>query len=469
MSSSITIQELANALEREGTTVLDVRPIDAWNGWALQSEKRGGHALGAIPFPASWLDDLDEQKLTAELADRGVAGESDVVVYGYGREDAGAAAARLEALGLGPVRVFEEGLPAWADDRSRPMSSLTRFRQLVHEQWLATLLEGGKPPHHDGRRYVLAHVSFDNRDDYDQGHIPGAVFLDTLFLERPEDWNRRTPAELKEAAERLGITRGTTVVLYGRTGSPTMKMEHPGRHAGQIAARRAAWLLMYVGVEDVRVLHGGLASWQKAGRPITTEETKPEPVAEFGTSIPARPELIVDTPEAKELLADPMGDLVSMRSWEEFIGESSGYHYVGPKGRIPGAVFGNCGSDAYHMENYRNHDHTMRSYHDIAAIWKEAELTSNKRVAFYCGTGWRASEAAFCAHLMGWGRVAVYDDGWFVWSMDEGNPIARGLPEGHVGSERPKGLLRADPVSDESRGKVVAGVRPDRPPDDCSG
>jgi len=40
------------------------------------------------------------------------------------------------------------------------------------------------------------------------------------------------------------------------------------------------------------------------------------------------------------------------------------------KGRIPGAIFGNCGSDACHMENYRNLDHTMREFGEVRAIWK---------------------------------------------------------------------------------------------------
>jgi thiosulfate/3-mercaptopyruvate sulfurtransferase len=42
----------------------------------------------------------------------------------------------------------------------------------------------------------------------------------------------------------------------------------------------------------------------------------------------------------------------------------------------------------------------MRSYDDIAAQWRTWGVTPDKRVAFYCGTGWRASEAFFYAYLM---------------------------------------------------------------------
>ena len=56
--------------------------------------------------------------------------------------------------------------------------------------------------------------------------------------------------------------------------------------------------------------------------------------------------------------------------------------------------------------------------------WAEAGITPDKWVAFYCGTGWRASETWFDAHVMGWSRVAVYDGGWLEWSSDpENNPV----------------------------------------------
>jgi thiosulfate/3-mercaptopyruvate sulfurtransferase len=438
MSLFLSIQDLLDTLtHKDPVVVLDVRSTAAYNGWTLNGESRGGHVAGAIPFPLAWFDDLQEDEIVAALKERGITHETNIIVYGNGRDDAESAAARLETLRYAYSRILPNGFAAWADDPHRPIGRLPRFTQLVHEHWLAQLLNDGDPPHFDGRRYVLAHTSFDNREDYDQGHIPGAISLDTLFLEEPEHWNHRNPNELEQALIARGITHDTMVVLYGRSGNPSMEMESPGRFAGQIAAMRAALLLLYAGVEDVRVLDGGLTAWLAAGYPLSTRETVPSPVERFGRSIPARPEFIVDIEEAKELLADPHGELVSMRSWEEFIGNVSGYHYVGPKGRIPGAIFGNCGSDAYHMENYRNHDNTMRCYHDIDARWREVGVTPDKRVAFYCGTGWRASESFFYAYLMGWDRIAIYDGGWYEWSMDAGNPTETGIPKDYLDTGLP--------------------------------
>jgi 3-mercaptopyruvate sulfurtransferase SseA len=432
MARFISIEDLAGSIDRENNVVVDVRPMAAFNGWRLRQESRGGHMAGAVPFPLSWMDLLDPAVMVEFLQNRGILPGKNVILYGYGHDDGEAAATKLAGLGFHSLQVFRDGLPAWALDAARPMNRLSRYKHLVYPEWLASLITDGAAPEYDGGSYVLAHTSFDNHDDYDAGHIPGAISLDTLFLEEPEHWNRRNPDELEQALLANGITRDTTVVLYGRNSNPTMTQEHPGRHAGEIAAMRTALLLLYAGVLDVRVLDGGLNAWIREGRETTTQPVSPVPVEEFGCRIPARPDYIIDIEEAKDYLADSQSELVCMRSWPEFLGEKSGYHYIGPRGRIPGAVFGNCGSDAYHMENYRNHDNTMLCYHEIEANWKEIGIVPGKRIAFYCGTGWRASEAFFYAYLLGWNRIAVYDGGWYEWSIDEGNPTETGPPSGPV-------------------------------------
>ena len=271
-------------------------------------------------------------------------------------------------------------------------------------------------------------------EEYEEGHLPGALYLDTNRLEDPADWNRRSPAEIEATLQALGITHDTTVVLYGRDTVGHANEKWPGRRAGQIAATRAALILSYAGVTDVRLLDGGYDWWVTDGHPLETVLREPSPVTAFGKAIPQRPDYIVDIGEAKEILADQAGAaLVSVRTWREHIGNVSGYNYIGPAGRIAGDVWGNCGTDAYHMQHYRNVDNTMRAYPEIAANWEEAGITRDKWVAFYCGTGWRAAETWFYALLMDWPRIAVYDGGWFEWSQDPiNNPILVGEPEDSV-------------------------------------
>jgi len=423
--------ELASRLDDPELTIVDVRPLTAYNGWRVGEEARGGHIPGAVAFPIAWLESVDDPEIERLLREKGIVDRNEIAVYGQDGSDAGRLVSRLASAGL-RARALDAGFGAWAADPSLPVERLPRYDKLVHIEWLGQVLAGGRPEAAPDGPFRLFHVNFGVPEEYEEGHIPGALYLDTNSLEDPADWNRRSPEELDAAVRRLGITSDTTVVLYGRDTVGDANEKWPGRRAGQIAATRALMILRYAGVDDVRLLDGGYDWWVRAGYPVETTIRRPSPVESFGVRIPLRPDVIVDIEEAKQILADQEGAaLVSVRTWKEHIGKVSGYNYIGPAGRIAGDVWGNCGSDAYHMQHYRNVDNTMRAYPEIAANWAEAGVTPDKWVAFYCGTGWRASETWFYAYLQGWERIAVYDGGWLEWSSDPANnPIEIGEPEG---------------------------------------
>ena len=425
--------ELSHLLSDPNTSIVDARPVAAFNGWRLTDEPRGGHVPGAIAIPSDWLAQVGDRELRSILAAHDVPSTDRLVVYGYDQADADAVASRIAELGF-HVSILAGGWASWAAHADRPVEALPNYERLVHPTWLRAVLAGARPEAAPAHRSLLFHVNFGVPAEYAEGHLPGALYLDTNWLEDPDDWNRRSPRELDRALTALGITAQTTVVLYGRDTEGNANEKWPGRRAGQIAATRAALILRYAGVDDVRLLDGGYDRWVREGHPLEDVDRAPEPVASFGVSIPQRPELIVDIGEAKEILADAENAaLVSVRTWKEHIGAVSGYNYIGPAGRITGDVWGNCGSDAYHMQHYRTVENGMRPYPEIAANWAEAGITPDKRIAFYCGTGWRASETWFYAYLMGWPRIAVYDGGWFEWSQDPvNNPIEVGEPEDEV-------------------------------------
>ena len=269
-------------------------------------------------------------------------------------------------------------------------------------------------------------------EEYAEGHIPGALYLDTNWLEEPDNTGTggRRPSS-RPRVRRLGITRDTTVVVYGRDTVGDANEKWPGRRAGQIAATRALMILRYAGVDDVRLLDGGYDWWVGAGYPVETTSASPRPSPTSASPSRCAPRSSsTSTRRSRSWPTATGAALVSVRTWKEHIGRVSGYNYIGPAGRIAGDVWGNCGSDAYHMQHYRNIDNTMRAYPEIAANWAEAGITPDKWVAFYCGTGWRASETWFYADLQGWDRIAVYDGGWFEWSADPANnPIEIGEPD----------------------------------------
>src|SRR5207245_1820 len=111
---------------------------------------------------------------------------------------------------------------------------------------------------HDGiqdAQYVGA------RDEYLQGHIPGAVYIDwTSDIVDPDDdveAQVAPPARFAAAMERLGIVNQHLIVAYD---------SHP---ASQFATR-LWWALNYYGHDQVVVLNGGLPKWQRENRPLET-------------------------------------------------------------------------------------------------------------------------------------------------------------------------------------------------------
>lgn len=422
---ALSTPELRGRLEDPRTQLIDVRSIDAYNGWRLRGEPRGGHIAGARTLPFKWSSYIDWMEIVRA---KEIRPEHPVVVYGDDRAETTRVADQLRRAGYDHTRAYHLFGQEWCPDESLPMDRLPRYAHLVPPEWLYQRITGGRPPEHDGGPLVLCHAHYQNQADYEEGHIPGAVSLETTLLESPETWNRRSPDEVRDALQSLGITADTTVVLYGRFSFPDNRDPFPGSAAGQLAAFRCAFIMLWAGVRDVRVLNGGLRSWLDAGFATSTEVEEPRPAEDFGVVVPSAPELAVDVLEARQILASPDANLVSVRSWPEYIGEVSGYNYIEKKGRIPGSVFGNCGSDAYHMENYRNPDHTTREFHEIVAAWREVGVMPDRHNAFYCGTGWRGSEAFFNAWLLGWPRVSVFDGGWFEWSSDEANPVETGEP-----------------------------------------
>jgi len=421
----LTTRELADLLESGRAQLVDVRPIDAYNGWRMHGEPRGGHIAGARTLPFKWSAYLDWIEIVRA---KGIRNDAPVVVYGYDRGQIDLVARQFRRAGYHNARAYHGFLDEWCPDTTLPMERLARYKRLVPPEWLHQLVTTGSAPEHDGGRVVVCHALYRETGDYGEGHIPSAVSLDTNALESPETWNRRSPDEVRDALLAHGITADTTVVLYGRFSFPDPTDPFPGSSAGQIAAFRCAFIMLWAGVKDVRVLNGGMQSWLDEGFDASAVPEQPTPAETFGAEIPAAPELAVDLPEARRILAAPDANLVCVRSWPEYIGETSGYNYIEKKGRIPGAVFADCGSDAYHMENYRNLDHTSREYGEIVEAWRTVGITPDKHNTFYCGTGWRGSEAFFNAWLLGWPRVSVYDGGWYEWSSDESNPIETGVP-----------------------------------------
>ncbi|WP_065422713.1 rhodanese-like domain-containing protein [Clostridium sporogenes] len=428
----ITINEAKKIIKDDKLIFVDLRPTEEYIGWNIDGNK-GGHIEGAIDFPKEWFSIIkDDKKLEKELARRNINKDKKIVLYSNKEVDT-KIINKLNELGYKDVSVLKDGMNAWAKDKNLPVDKMDNYKVLVHPRWVEDLVNGKKPDTYDGRPYKIIHLSFGKEaSDYEKGHIKGALHIDDSLNHIPgprvlsqykyisEDkkekfWNRPSDKDIEKKLLDLGITKDTLVILYG----PNMT-----------AASRCAAVMMYAGVEDVRILNGGIKRWKLDSMPLEKGVNKPVAVKNFGTKIPANPNVLIDLDEELKIVNDKKSVVASIRSWPEYIGKVSGYTYIGEAGEIANARFGYAGSDPYHMEDYRNIDDTMFNYNIIRDRWKKWGITPDKRVSFHCGTGWRASETYMYALAMSWKNISIYDGGWYEWHLKKDTPRKeKGVPK----------------------------------------
>lgn len=412
-AKTISTKDLKDKIGKSDWVVVDTRENDAFNGWKLDGVTRSGHIKGATDFSSAWLkvDDKDKDKRLEEaLKTKGISTDKNVVLYDASGKDSTEVIKYLSQKGY--KNLYQYNVNDWTKDSSLPMEAYANYQMLVPASWVKDLVDGKKPDTYNSSQFKVFEVSWgeekDSPDYLKIGHIKGAVHINTDEVEEGPLWNRLPDAKLQKFAENNGITTDTAVVLYGTDPMPSY---------------RVAAILKYMGVKDVRVLNGGFKKWTNAGYEVEKTSNKKVPVASFGATVPVNKGYIVDLPQAKEILADKANSkLVDIRSWDEYIGKTSGYDYIKPKGRPAGAVWGHAGTDNSNLNDYRNVDLTMRNKDEIIAMWKEWGITPDQRLSFFCGTGWRAAEALTYADVMGLKNISLYDGGWNEWSGNTGNP-----------------------------------------------
>lgn len=279
------------------------------------------------------------------------------------------------------------------------------------------------PPPADGEYSVVPGAIHINTDEleYDalsnssQGAAAQAAKGIPEGGELPQNFWRLYPDEyLLPALAFAGITSESRVAVYGKDA---------------MVASRVAWTMLKAGVQEVRVLNGGVVAWQEAGYAVSHALAARVPLASFGVSTSLRPHLSVDSEEVGGLCSTaPSGAVGDVRTRCEFDGVCAPYDYFKTMGRVAGAVWAHGGdTDPYHMEPYMLPNGQLRPVAEIGALWDSLGVcVHGGACAFYCGSGWRSGLATLVALELKRGSPANFDGGWYVYSLGPGadqNPM----------------------------------------------
>ncbi|MFE7173086.1 sulfurtransferase [Streptomyces sp. NPDC057616] len=276
---------------------------------------------------------------------------------------------------------------------------------IISASELASDLAGQRPPVLLDVRWQLSvakaagEPAFDGRAAYAAGHIPGAVYvdLDDELASEPGENGRHPLPDLEvfgAAMRRAGVTAARPVVVYD---------------GGQgWAAARAWWLLRWTGHPDVRVLDGGLPTWEGPSQTSvpTPAEGDFEPVPGAGG--------LLDADGAAALAR--AGVLFDARAGERYRGEVEPIDRIG--GHIPGAV------SAPTNENVGG-DGRFLPAEELAGRFKALGAADGSPVGVYCGSGVSGAHEVLALAVAGI-DAALYVGSWSEWSSDPSRPVAVG-------------------------------------------
>ena len=274
---------------------------------------------------------------------------------------------------------------------------------LVETEWLAENLDNSDIRIVDATWY-LPTVERDGIENYDAGHIPGAVFWDIDAIADPQSsLPHMMPDEttFQGYMKMLGIGSDHHVIVYDN-----MKL---------MTAPRVWWTLRVFGHERVSLLNGGQKKWSAEDRPLTTDA--PEiPETTFRAIFNSSMIRSVDDVWANLRTSDEQ--ILDARGAGRFDGTDPEPRPECRSGHIPGS------QNLPFNELIDPQMGTVLPIKELASRIQAAGIDDVRPVVTTCGSGITACVLALGLHLTGRHDVAVYDGSWTEWGGREDTPVA---------------------------------------------
>lgn len=240
------------------------------------------------------------------------------------------------------------------------------------------------------------------REQFNKGHIPGAVYLDLntdLSGEVGEHGGNHPLPDVSVFAEKMGligIDQDTTVVVYDAN--------------NDMYSARMLWLLNYMGHKKVYILDGGFKQWTEAEYEVTTEIAKPSPTT-FSPRIQSN--TTADMEEVKTRNSSVV--LVDSRAHDRYIGTNEPLYKKA--GHIPGAKH-------FSWQNVLDEDGLWKDVSELEDNF--ATLPKDTEIIVSCGSGISACPNIVGLKEAGYKNVKLYPGSFSDWISYEDNDVITG-------------------------------------------
>ena len=237
-------------------------------------------------------------------------------------------------------------------------------------------------------------------EDYDLGHIPGAVRLTPNEVFQWEDSNGvkgmlPSSDHIAIALSSVGINEDDTVIFYDGNSN--------------LWASRGLWALEVYGHEDSRLLDGSWNYWSENSFPTTSESESVEK-SDYKFSGNVNSSLIAGFEEILEAVDDPSKIVCDTRSPDEYIGKDV---RADRGGHIPG-------SENVNWVNAVDESGRFLSAQNLQTIYESKGIKTDKAVYTLCQTADRATHTWFgLQERLGYDNVKVYHGSWIEWGNSD--------------------------------------------------
>jgi thiosulfate/3-mercaptopyruvate sulfurtransferase len=253
-----------------------------------------------------------------------------------------------------------------------------------------------------------------DREDYQAGHIPGAVNIPEIFY----TLSMTTPEGLENMQDifqplfsKAGLGKDKTAIVYEENLCT--------RYGGSC---RGYFQLALLGHPNIGVLDGGFEQWQEEGLSVSTEPVSTRSV-EFVPQIQRG--ILATKDDMVQALKDPTVKVLDNRDKEEWLGTTSSpsplydMDFAPRKGRIPGARW----LEWHNFMDTSNGITHFKSPDQVRAICAQAGLYPDDDIIVYCFKGARASNTYIALKLAGFRHIRNYYGSWNEWSRDPDLPV----------------------------------------------